>query len=446
MAAEQGPMSGFRDMLAEEMIARNGMIGTIQGVYESYGFVPLKTPALERLSTLTGKYGDEGESLMYKFKDNGGRDVAMRYDQTVPLARVVAQYGSRLPMPYKRYAVGEVWRGESPQAGRYREFTQFDADIVGTTSSIADAEVIGMMSDTMTALGAESVIRVNNRSLLDALAEKAGYTERADAMKIISTIDKVDKIGKNAVVAEISEGFGETTGQLVSDYLSVDGAPLDKLAKIRELLGGSDSTTIGADNLTEIFSMLQSSGYTEDQVVFDQSIARGLSYYTGVIYETTLKGAEELGSVCSGGRFDNLVESLGGPSLPAVGTSIGVDRLLEGLKKLGRVKEFKTTTEVLVTNFDSNDAPNYVRVARELRQAGIASEVYYEDVKLKKQLSFANRMNIPYVVLIGPDEAEKGVAVLKTLASGQQLEIAIDELPTYIAQLKANALKTNLTD
>lgn len=178
MAAEQGPMSGFRDMLAEQMIPRQAMIATIQEVYEGYGFTPLKTPALERLSTLTGKYGDEADKLMYKFRDNGGRDVAMRYDQTVPLARVVAQHTSRLTMPYKRYAVGEVWRGESPQAGRYREFTQFDADTVGTTSTIADAEIVAMMSDSMTALGADSLIKVNNRRILDGLAEKIGAKNR----------------------------------------------------------------------------------------------------------------------------------------------------------------------------------------------------------------------------------------------------------------------------
>jgi histidyl-tRNA synthetase len=436
MAVEQGPMSGFRDMLAEQMIPRQAMLETIRETYEGYGFTPLKTPALELHSTLTGKYGEEGDKLMYSFEDNGGRMVALRYDQTVPLARVVAQYGRNLPMPYKRYAVGEVWRGERPQAGRYREFTQFDADTVGTKSPIADAEIIAMMSDSMSALGADSLIRVNNRLILDGLAERAGARDEQESLGIIGTIDKVEKIGREQALNQIGEKFDVDAVNIVESYLSVDGTPEERLRQIAEILSGSDVVSEGVENLQSVFKMLEAGGYAASQVVLDQTIARGLDYYTGIIYETSLKGAEELGSVCSGGRFDNLVEDMGGPNLPAVGTSIGVDRLYDGLQKLGILREAKTTTEALVVNFEHKSSPDYMRVATALRKAGVAAEVFYEDVKLGKQFRFADKMQIPYVILIGPDEMKKESAVVKTLESGEQIEVPLEELPDSIKKLR----------
>lgn len=436
MATEQGPMSGFRDMLADQMIPREEMLDTIKEVYEGYGFVPLKTPALERLSTLTGKYGEEGDKLMYKFEDNGGRPVALRYDQTVPLARVVAQHGGKLPSPYKRYAVGEVWRGESPQAGRYREFTQFDADIVGTTSPVADAEIVAMMSDSMAALGADSLIRVNNRRILDALVEKAGVTvDSPDARNFISTIDKVEKIGNDTVVATIQERFNEKAAELVAAYLSLAGSTTERLGKMATLLDSSDAVSEGVDNLMAVFKMLEASGYDASKIVFDQTIARGLDYYTGIIYETTLRAVPQLGSVCSGGRFDNLVKAMGGPDLPAVGTSIGVDRLFDGLQQLGVLKSVKTNTRALITNFSNEETPRYMTLASKLRAAGLPTEVYYDATKLGKQIRMADQMGIPYVLLMGPQEIEKGVVVVRTLASGEQQEIPIEEAAEKIRSL-----------
>jgi histidyl-tRNA synthetase len=435
MAVEQGPMSGFRDMLAEQMIPREAMLETIKGVYESYGFTPLKTPALERYATLTGKYGEEGEKLMYKFEDNGGRMVALRYDQTVPLARVVAQYGSKLPMPYKRYVVGEVWRGERSQAGRYREFTQFDADVVGAGGPVPDAEVIAMMSDSMDALGAEALIRVNNRRILDALAEKAEIAEEPQVRKFIGTIDKVEKIGVESTLGEIAEGFGDSAASLVGDYLSVEGDALARLSSLATLLGNSEAAQEGVDNLNAVFKMLAMAGYDESKVIFDQTIARGLDYYTGAIYETSLKGAPELGSVCSGGRYDNLVKALGGPDLPAVGTSIGVDRLYDGLKKLGKLKEAKTNTQALVTNFDQLNTPDYLKLATALRHAGISTEVYHASSKLGKQIGFADKMGIPFVLLMGPNEIAKNVVIVKDLASGEQHEVPVGEVAAKLQEM-----------
>ena len=436
MAAAQGPLSGFRDMLAEQMIARNAMLSTIQAVYESYGFTPLKTPAIERLETLTGKYGEEGDKLMYKFKDNGDRDVALRYDLTVPLARVVAQYSGSLPVPYKRYAVGEVWRGESPQAGRYREFTQFDADIVGSDSPLADAEMVAMMSDTMTALGANAVVRVNNRLLLDGLAAKAGVADSKQALRLISAVDKVEKMGREDCLEYIGKEFGDQARDAVGAYLSVDGEPRERLERLRELLPDDDNVKAGIANLESVFGTLEAAGYSADKVTFDQTIARGLDYYTGIIYETTLQGAPGLGSVCSGGRYDRLVKSLGGPDLPAVGTSIGVDRLYDGLQQLGKLQTAQTTTQVLITNFDAQAAPRYLQLATQLRQAGVAAEVYYETAKLGKQIGFADKLNIPYVLIVGPKEIERGVVIVRDLASSEQTEVPAEQLVETINRLR----------
>ena len=435
MAVNQGPLSGFRDMLAPQAIPRQQMLDVIKVVYENYGFTPLKTPALERYSTLSGKYGEEGDKLMYRFEDQGGREVALRYDLTVPLARVVAQYGSQIPLPYKRYAVGEVWRGERAQAGRFREFTQFDADTIGSKSPLADAEIVAVMSDSMTALGAGSVIRVNNRRILDALAGKAGITDEKAVRAFMSSIDKVEKIGLGKALAEILKNFSQKATTLASGYLEVQGSSNDKLQSLVRLMGDSEAIAEGVENLSEVFKILAAAGYSEEQVVFDQAIARGLDYYTGIIYETTLVGAESLGSVCGGGRYDNLVKALGGPDLPAVGTSIGVDRLFDGLQLLGKLQNNKTSTQVLIANFDSADSGEYLRIAAKLRAAGIAAEIYYDPAKLGKQISFADKMSIPYVVLLGSEERAKSIATIRSLDTGNQEEVPIAKLSEALRKL-----------
>lgn len=431
--ANQGPLSGFRDMLAETMIPRQKMLDTIRDVYESYGFTPLKTPAIERLETLVGKYGEEGDKLMYKFKDNGDRDVALRYDLTVPLARVVGKYGSQILSPwYKRYAVAEVWRGDSPQAGRYREFAQFDADIVGSASPVADAELIDMIIATMAALNAPAIVRVNNRRILDALVEKAQVESGLPARRFVGTIDKIDKIGIEAVCKDIREANGNDAAELVQKYLSIKGSSEERIEAVRTLLGDSEAAKEGLDNLAQIFAILKEAGRTEQQVVFDPTIARGLDYYTGVICETNLLGAPELGSVCSGGRYDNLVEALGGPAAPANGISIGVDRLFDGLQRLGVLQSAKTPTQVMITNFTMDDAPAYYRIANELRAAGIATEVFYEDARIGKQLTAASKQNIPYVVLIGPAEMKDKTAKLRTMGDGTETEVPLKDLITAL--------------
>jgi len=330
MTNTKGPMSGFRDFLASDLIPRQRIIDTIKKVYESYGFLPLDTPAIERFETLTGKYGEEGEKLIYQFEDHGGRKVALRYDLTVPLARVVAQYKDELVLPYKRYQVGNVWRGESPQAGRYREFLQFDADIVGAKSALSDSEIVMMMADAMQALGVGALISVNNRRILDALSEKLGLDSDA-SKKLFLIIDKVGKIGLEKVIEEIKIKFGDKVSELVLQFLSISGSSEEKIDKIKEVLGSSAALLEGTSNLEEVFSILKKSDYGENLVVFDPTIARGLDYYTGIIYETYLLDLPEIGSVCSGGRFDKLISLLsdGKVDLELQWVLIGFFRLLK---------------------------------------------------------------------------------------------------------------------
>lgn len=433
MAKEQGPMSGFRDMLADQMIPRQEVLDVIRGVYESYGFVPLKTPSLERLETLSGKYGEEGEKLMYKFKDNGGRDVAMRYDQTVPLARVVAQHSNDLPVPYKRYAIGEVWRGESPQAGRYREFTQFDADTVGTTSFLADAEIIAMMQDSMTALGLRTQIRVNDRRIFDGLAEECGIEEEKDFRTLVGIIDKYDKVGKETVLNDVKELFGPDTHQVIEKYLGVRGSSNEKLVEIATILK-AEVAQIGIANLQKIMGTLALAGYAE-KIIFDQTIARGLDYYTGTIYETTLVDLPTIGSICSGGRFDNLIEAMGGPSKPAVGTSIGVDRLIEGMSQLHLLEVVKTKTEVVIAAIDDTLDSERFALAQRLRKSGICAELVFENSRLGKQLSKIDRLGIKRVIIFGEKEKEKNVVIIKDLKTSEQQEVDIDDIENYFQSL-----------
>lgn len=438
MAKENGPMSGFRDLLAEQMIPRQEMLDAIREVYEGYGFVPLKTPALERYETMTGKYGEEGEKLMYSFKDNGGRQVAMRYDQTVPLARVVAQYGSELPRPYKRYALGEVWRGESPQAGRYREFTQFDADTVGTTDYLADTEIIAMMSDSMARLGLDTVIRVNDRRILDGLAAACGVEGDKDFRRLIGAIDKIDKIGQPAVVEEVDKSFGASTAEIVDNYLSAAGSTEERLTIVRTLLK-NEATEEGAQNLTKILGALTLAGYREDQIKFDPTIARGLDYYTSTVYETVLKDAPALGSVCSGGRFDNLIEAMGGPSTPAVGTSIGVDRLLDGIDRVQATKPAKTKTEIFIANMDDPDevlSAERFALAQRLRQSGIPSELVFDNQRLGKQFKHIERLGVNKVIIMGSKERAAGTVQVKDLVSGDQITVEARDITEYIKRNK----------
>jgi len=429
MVKTQGPLSGFRDLLSEQMLNRDEILGKIKSVYELYGFVPLKTPALELHETLSGKYGDEGDKLMYSFEDNGGRKVALRYDQSVPLARVMATY-TELPKPYKRYVLGDVWRGESPQAGRFREFAQFDADIVGISDYTADVEILAMMSDAFKSINIEATIYLNDRKILDGLSRKCGIDTNKEFIKLVSTIDKVDKIGKEVVLRDVDKLIGMEGRKLVDKYLSISGDSNTKLDKISKLLDDKKTSESCAE-LSKILTTLEEAGYSDKLITFDQTIARGLSYYTGTIFETKLNKCPQIGSVCSGGRYDNLIKLLGGPDLPAIGTSIGVDRLMEGINILGLNSKLQTKTKVYIVNLSSSLDSERFKIASELRKNNIPTEMIYDDSRLKNQLSSIDKLGVPEVLLYGETEHQKKTFLAKNLDKGTQEEVSLSKLVDY---------------
>lgn len=429
MVKTQGPLSGFRDLLSEQMLSRDEILGKIKSVYELYGFVPLKTPALELFETLSGKYGEEGDKLMYSFEDNGGRQVALRYDQTVPLARVMANY-SDLPKPYKRYVLGDVWRGESPQAGRFREFAQFDADIVGVSDYTADIEILAMMSDAFSLIGVEATIYVNDRRILDGLSKKCGIATEKEFIKLVSTIDKIDKLGKDVVLREVDKLIGMDGRKLVDRYLSISGNSKVKIKEINKILDDK-KTTDACKELLSVLTALEGAGYSDKQILFDQTIARGLSYYTGTIFETKLTKCPQIGSVCSGGRYDNLIKQLGGPDLPAIGTSIGVDRLMEGINLLGFNSKLKTKTKVYITNLSPSLDNERFKIASLLRKNNIPTEIIYGESRLKNQLSTIDKLGVPEVIIYGETEHEKKTFLAKNLDKGTQVEVPLSDLIDY---------------
>jgi histidyl-tRNA synthetase len=429
MVKTQGPLSGFRDLLSQQMLSRDEILAKIKSVYELYGFVPLKTPALELFETLSGKYGEEGNKLMYSFKDNGGRQVALRYDQTVPLARVMANY-SDLPKPYKRYVVGDVWRGESPQAGRFREFTQFDADIVGISDYTADAEILAMTCDAFSSIGVKAVIYVNDRRILDGLSRKCGIDTDKEFIKLVNTIDKIDKIGKDAVLREVDKLIGINGRKLVDQYLSIKGDSRAKITEVAKLLDDK-KTDDACVELSKIIDTLKSAGYLEEKIIFDQTIARGLSYYTGTIFETKLTMCPQIGSVCSGGRYDNLIKQLGGPDFPAIGTSVGVDRLMEGINIIGLNSRLKTKTKVYIANLSPNLDSERFKIASILRMNNIPTELIYNETRLKNQLRDIDKLGVAEVLLYGDSEHTKKIFLAKNLDNGTQEEIPLSKLVNY---------------
>ena len=411
-------LKGFRDYLPAAMLPKQRMLDAVARTFESFGFGPLATPAIEYADILLGKYGDEGDKLLYRFRDNGDRDVALRYDLTVPLARVVAM-NMDLPRPFKRYQIAPVWRAEKPGRGRYREFVQCDVDIVGAADLMADAECLAVGAAVLRALGVEDfVIRINNRKLLTALLARLAIAEGEPALAVLRTVDKLPKIGEAGVRAALAAENG-LDAAAIDGLFAFLGTPPEALAA---LFADSEVGKTGAAELGELLRLAAELGIA-DKVEVDLSIARGLDYYTGTIYETFLRASESLGSVMSGGRYDGLLASFTGQDLPAVGISLGVDRLFAGLLELGLVKEGGCPTRALVAVYDEGTRPAAFALAAELRAAGVATEVFLGVGKLKKQLQSADRRGIPFVLIAGPDEVAAGEVTLKDLATGGQTRV-----------------------
>lgn len=422
---------GTRDFLPAAMHARLRVIQTIREVYGTFGFEPLETPAMERVDTLMGKYGDEGDRLIFKIleRGEGGRegkaDLALRYDLTVPLARVMAM-NQGLPLPFKRYQIAPVWRADRPQKGRFREFYQCDGDIVGTRSLVADAECIAMAHLALERLGFDDfTAHVNHRALLSAIVAAAGVPDRES--EVLVAVDKLDKIGKDGVTAELIErGIPEAAVARLWDILA-EPLSLDRVAA--EL---GDAAAGPVAELRTLFAHLADLG--AHRAVFDATLARGLGYYTGAVYEVKITNGG-VGTVAAGGRYDGLVGMFSGKPVPAVGISIGIERLLVVMEERGMLTGAGTPVRALVTLFDAATVPAALALARELRASGVAVETWLgEPGGLGKQFKYANQRGIAHALVLGPDEAAAGTVAVKQLASGVQTVVPRAEVAAMLAE------------
>jgi histidyl-tRNA synthetase len=437
MPSQFDPPSGTRDFLAAEVDRRERAFAVIRSVFASYGFEPLQTPAFERLDVLLGKYGDDGDKLIFKIlrrgehEASGEADLALRYDLTVPLARVAAAYGSQLPAPYKRYAMGPVWRADRPGKGRYREFVQCDVDTLGSRSALADAEIISAVHDVLAALGISGFsIQLNSRRVLAGLLEAFGVAEDLGPGVLI-TLDKLDKLSPEAVTAElISRGLPAGPARELMQTLAGPDAP----ERVRAALKPSEAGTAGLEEVDQVLA-LAGPALPDRRVAFSPRLVRGLSYYTGPIWEVT--APQVPGSLAGGGRYDHLIEQLGGPDVPATGGSLGIERILLMLPGDGRAPR---SLELAVTVLAESLAPRSFGWAAAARRAGLRAGVYLgQSAKLGRQLKWASDQGARWCLIYGPAEAQAGVVTLRDMVSGEQARVPEGEVSQYLADLAAGA-------
>lgn len=421
-------LKGFRDFLPAAAIRRERLIETARDVYRSFGFAPIDTPVLEYLEILTGKGSDETDRQMYRFEDAGGRWVGMRFDLTVPLARFCAQHINELGIPFKRYHIAPVWRGENTHRGRYREFVQCDFDTIGTKSLVADIEVALVIDTLLQALGIERFrIRINNRQVLNGMLDRLGLAGRS--VSVLRALDKLGKIGADAVVEEMVQGGAadEAQARSILALVQVSGTADEVLGQLERMADGHAGTLEGISQLRQVVQGARGGGVPAERLVVDPSIARGLDYYTGTIYETFLDDLPDIGSVCSGGRYDNLAGLYTKQELPGIGASLGLDRLLAAMEELGMGDSVRTPAEVLLTYFDESRLADYLRIAQVLRQAGMRVELFPEARKLGAQLKYADRQGFRVALIAGSQEFEAGVCRVKSLVDGEATDAPLDE-------------------
>lgn len=399
-------------------------MATARKVYRRYGFSPIDTPVLEYLEVLTGKGSEETDRQLYSFQDHGKRDVGMRFDLTVPLARFAAQHINQLGTPFKRYHIAPVWRGENPQAGRYREFVQCDFDTIGTESVVADIETGLVIHELLQEIGISNfTLRINNRMILNGLLQKLELEEQS--VPVLRSLDKLDKIGAEGVAKELESAANVTAEQskAILTLAEVKGDSEQVLASAEALIAGNELGEQGVERLRQIAAGCKSAGVSEERFQLDVSIARGLDYYTGVIFETTLGDLPSIGSVCSGGRYDNLAELYTKQHLPGIGASLGLDRLLAAMEKLEMIEPIRTPAPVLVTYFDKNCLPEYIQLAGTIRRAGIGCELYPDPKKLPAQLKYADARGFQVALIAGSREVEAGTVQVKNLAKKESVEV-----------------------
>ena len=450
---------GTRDFGQEEMAARNYIFDTIRSVYRTYGYVQIETPAMENLSTLLGKYGDEGDKLLFRILNSGDAfsgvdfeecrnedgslnsnkvsmkvcEKGLRYDLTVPFARYVVQHQNEIAFPFRRFQIQPVWRADRPQKGRYREFYQCDADVIGSKSQLNELELVQIVDRVFTKFGINVAIKINNRKVLTGLAEIAGFPDKVTDITV--AIDKLDKIGLEAVETEMKErGLTDQAVAVIEPVLLLEGTTAEKIETMRGLMQGKSASGIGAetgllglDELAELFGFIEAAGVGQ-KVEMDLSLARGLNYYTGAIFE--VKALDyAIGSICGGGRYDNLTGIFGLPGMSGVGISFGADRIYDVLKGLDKFpKDIAGSATVLFANMDAEALSYIIPVVKSLREAGVACEIYPDKSKLKKQFDYADRKGIPFVSINGGDEAASGIVNLKNLSSGEQKTFAKDDV------------------
>jgi len=449
MSMKPSSVKGTRDFGPEKMYKRQYIFNTIKKVFEKFGYQPLETPAMENLSVLTGKYGDEGDQLIFKILNSGDflsnlpqekyeegskkalsllSEKALRYDLTVPFARFVVMNRNEIALPFKRYQIQPVWRADRPQKGRYREFYQCDADVVGTNSLLCEAEIVLMIDEVLKNLKINQfTIKLNNRKILSGIAEAIGET--GNEAIICVAIDKLDKIGEEGVIKELLEkNFTQTNIDKLLPILALTGSSIDKINQLKTILSNSEIGISGISEIEQVFDYLNSFGFDAKNVELDFSLARGLSYYTGCIFEVKANEVQ-MGSISGGGRYDNLTGMFGMPGLSGVGFSFGVDRIYDVLEELNLFPLSNSiSTQILLIAFDDEHEKYCIQALAKLREAGISAELYPERAKLKKQMSYADDKKIPFVALAGSDEVLNNVFTFKNMTSGEQQKLTIEEI------------------
>ena len=442
MAQKPSIPKGTRDFSPAEMMRRTYIFETIKSVFRTYGFAPLETPAMENLSTLLGKYGDEGDKLLFKILNSGDYaanlsdeqvrtasqicEKGLRYDLTVPFARYVVQHQSEISFPFKRYQVQPVWRADRPQKGRYREFYQCDVDVIGSRSLLNEVELIEIVERVFAKLGINVTLKMNNRKILYGIAEAIGHADKM--MDITVAIDKLEKIGLDNVKSELSErGLEQEAIDKLQPILELSGSNAEKLAKLREVIGCSETGVKGIEEMSEIFGYVERLGL-QLPIELDLSLARGLNYYTGAIFEVKAMDYA-IGSICGGGRYDDLTGIFGLPNTSGVGISFGADRIYDVMVGLDLFpEEVNFTTKVMFVNLGVEEQMASMSIIRGLRDKGIAAEIYPEAAKMKKQMEYANRRMIPYVVIIGSNELAERKATVKNMRTGEQVCVAFESV------------------
>lgn len=450
MAQKPSIPKGTRDFSPSEMMRRQYIFDNIKSVFRTYGFAPLETPSMENLSTLLGKYGDEGDKLLFKILNSGDYaaklsdeelkqaskicEKGLRYDLTVPFARYVVQHNNELTFPFKRYQIQPVWRADRPQKGRYREFYQCDVDVIGTRSLLCEVELVEIVEKVFRKLGINVLLKMNNRKILFGIAEAIGHADKM--MDITVAIDKLDKIGLENVENELRErGLEDEAIQKLEPILSMSGSNAEKLDLLSGILKDSETGLKGVEEMKEIFNYVLEAG-VEIPVELDLSLARGLNYYTGAIFE--VKALDfEIGSICGGGRYDDLTGIFGLKGLSGVGISFGADRIYDVMCGLNLYpEEVNFTTKVLFVNLGEKEQAASLKLLRSLREAGLSAEIYPDSAKMKKQMEYANRRSIPYVVIIGSQELENQEVSIKQMQSGEQTMVPFGEVVKFFLEAK----------